>query len=54
MDSSESRQGKVAAQLTFTCSKLTTKTLEKGVKSVQANNKETISTSLTSFWCLFW
>ena len=44
---------KVLAQLTFTCSKLTIETLEKGVKYIQINNKNTKTMSLTSFWCFY-
>ena len=40
-------------QLTFTCSKSTTETVEKGVKYVKVNNKKPRTTSLTSFWCFY-
>ena len=42
------------SQLTFTCSKSTTETLEKGVKYVhKVNNKNIITTKMTSFWCFY-
>ena len=41
------------SQLTFTCSKSTIETLEKGVKYVQINHKDIKTTSMTSFWCLY-
>ena len=40
-------------QLTFTCSKSTTETLEKGVKYVKVNNKKPRTTPLASFWCFY-
>ena len=36
-----------------TCSKLTIETLEKGAKYVQTNKKDTRTTLITSFWCLY-
>ena len=39
--------------LTFPCSKSTIETLEKSVKYVQSNNKNTRTTSMTSFWCFY-
>ena len=40
-------------QQTFICSKPTIKTLEKGVKYVKVNDKDTRTTSMTSYWCLY-
>ena len=40
-------------QLTFTSSKPTVETLEKGVKYVQSNNKNTWTMSMRSFWCFY-
>ena len=40
-------------QPVFNCSKLTTETLEQGVKYVQFNNKDTRATPMASFWCLY-
>ena len=41
----------VLTQLTFPYSKSTTEALEKSVKMLKDNNKNTRETSLTSFWC---
>ena len=40
-------------QPVFTCSKLAIKTLEQGVNMFKFNNKDTGTTPLTSFWCLY-
>ena len=40
-----------ATELTLICSKSIVEALEKGVKYVQINNKNTRMTSVTSFWC---
>ena len=39
--------------ITFTFSKSTNETLEKGVNMFKAKNKNTRATSRTSFWCLY-
>ena len=42
------------SHLTFTCSKSTIETLEKGVKYGRSYNENVRTTSLmTSFWCFF-
>ena len=41
------------SQLAITCSMLTIETLELGVECVKVNNKDTITTLLASFWCLY-
>ena len=38
-------------QLTFTCSKPTIETIEKGVNMLKVNHKNTRTMSMTSFWC---
>ena len=43
----------VAAQQTFTCSNSTIKTLERGVNLFKVYNKDTRTTSMTSFRCLY-
>ena len=40
-----------ATELTLIYSKSIVEALEKGVKYVQTNNKNTRMTSVTSFWC---
>ena len=40
-------------QSAITCSKLTIETLEQGVKYVKVNNKDTRTTPIASFWCLY-
>ena len=40
-------------QQIFTCLKSAIETLEKCVKYVKVNNKDTRITSVTSFWCLY-
>ena len=42
----------LTAQLALTCSKSTIETQEQCGKSVQVNNKDTRTTSITPFWCL--
>ena len=41
------------AHLAFNCLKLTIETLEQGIKYVQSSNKDTQTTTIASFWCLF-
>ena len=41
------------SQLTFYCLKSTIETLEKAWDMFKANNKNTRTTSLTSFWCCY-
>ena len=41
------------SQPAITCSNLTIKTLEQGVKYVQINNKDTRTTPFASFWFLY-
>ena len=41
------------SQPVFTCSKSAIDTLEQGVKYVKINDKDTITTSMTSVWCLY-
>ena len=45
--------GKRPSQLTFTCSKSTTKTLKKLWNMFKVNNKNTRTTPLTSFSCFY-
>ena len=40
-------------QLTFTCSKPTIETIEKGVNMLKVNHKITRTMSMTSFWCFY-
>ena len=43
----------IRTQSTITYSNLTIETLEQGAKYVQVNNKDTRTTPLVSFWCLY-
>ena len=43
----------VAVKQAFTFSKSAIKAIEEGVKCVKVNNKDTITTPMMSFWCLY-